>query len=96
MKHKFGKEIYKIKTGDFYKSECDPPNASNKKIKLSTAVGSKMRWVHAIHEALHACFWIVDEEIIDKVDSQIFEYLKKLVKHGYLDIKALGANPQKK
>lgn len=63
---------------------CDHPEEYNKEILITKGLDEKEELITIIHELLHAAFWWLDEEYVDKSSSDIGEVLIKL---GYKKIK---------
>lgn len=60
------------------KGECDSPNSLNKKIRIWKGLKDEQELEILIHEMLHAAFWHIDEEYVDRVSKDISNVLWKL------------------
>lgn len=63
--------------------EAGKPSHKNPRIRLDRAMFEKPHLIPdllevAIHEALHACFWDIDEEGIFEAGRDIARFLKKI------------------
>lgn len=68
-----------------YAGMCDPPTTPLKCIWLDTSCGQYERLVTAIHEALHACHWDLDEQAIDETAVDVARFLTRLRRAGHLE-----------
>jgi len=62
---------------------CDAPTAGrNKTIVIRPNLSDRDKLDTAVHEALHACYWDMDEEAVNEGASDIAKFLWRL---GYRD-----------
>lgn len=54
---------------------CDPPFKRNKKIKIDTSVEEDEMLDTIIHEALHACYWDLDEMAVSEAADSLAQLL---------------------
>lgn len=80
LQHRLGGRLYNIlldaRIDDL--GQCSDPNVSNRVIKIAKGLDEKELMEVAIHEALHACGWILDEEFVDLTAQDIATLLYKL------------------
>lgn len=62
--------------------ECDPPHAPAKEIWIDERLHGEKRLEILIHEMLHAAFWWLSEESVDRVGKDLARALTRL---GYKD-----------
>jgi hypothetical protein len=58
--------------------KCEDPSEPKKEIVVSLELDDQLELDTHIHEFLHACFWIVDEEIIGQAATDITKALWRL------------------
>lgn len=64
------------------RGECDHPCSPNKKIRIWKGLKEEEKLEVLIHEMLHAAFWHLDEEYVEKAAKDIAKVLWRL---GYND-----------
>ena len=85
--HTFRERRYRIKLQRPSIDElgrCEHPGAKHKAIHLDPDLDGRLAMDTAIHEALHACFWWLSEEVVEKVATDIARFLWRL---GYRQVK---------
>lgn len=79
--HKFDGKKYKIKWRKPYKCEglCDAPSATpeNRYIWINPKLAEKELILTLLHEAAHACVWVLDEETVTRTAEDIGDFLWK-------------------
>lgn len=79
--HKFLDQQWNIvfdnRTGDSH-AYCEAPHKKEKKIKLRKDLDERELMTYAIHESLHACFWFMSEEFVNRAASDIARFLWRL------------------
>lgn len=82
MRHRFRHKRYRIKLNRILSpgclGYCNPPKDKKPVLALSVDVPKKRRVEIAIHEALHACLWDLDEKAVRRTAKDIASFLKKL------------------
>ena len=81
MTHTFRGKRYRIILNEYLGRDyglCDNPNRKEKSIKLNRNLDEKQLLAFAIHEALHACLWDLDEQAIDSSSADIARFLYRL------------------
>ena len=79
MRVKLAGKRYKIVLSDFtYSGECDSPETKDKKIRLKRGLRGLFLLDTIVHESLHACLWMADEEGIAQTASDIAKVLWRL------------------
>jgi len=58
--------------------ETSDPNEPRKFIKIPVSGGDKLHLETIIHESVHACFWCLDEDSVEKAASAIADFLWRL------------------
>ena len=58
--------------------ECDPPNKKNKKVKIRNNLSDKNTLTTAIDEAIHACIFDLDNEVVAEMSQSMSNFLWKL------------------
>lgn len=73
---------YKIqktgKVGEDLWGYCTDPNFTNRLIKIHKLLENSEELETIIHEMLHACFWDLDEEVINEVGKDMSQALWKM------------------
>ena len=57
---------------------CEEPTGVDKTMFLSPKLKRLDALDTTIHESLHACFWDIDEEVVEKAASDIARFLWRL------------------
>lgn len=81
MKHKFRDKRYTIKFIPKLKDIdglCDSPKYKNPTIKIDADLTGVRELETLIHEFSHACYWDLDEAVIDQGSADIAKALFKL------------------
>jgi hypothetical protein len=60
-----------------FAGNCEPPNKKGRKINIPTGHNPQSLEIQ-IHEALHACFWDLDDPSVDGAATSIGQFLWKL------------------
>jgi hypothetical protein len=60
------------------RGECDHPEHAGKEIRIITGQTQVDELDTVLHECFHACFWIVDEEIVEQSATDIAKLLIRL------------------
>ena len=69
------KRVTSIKDG---LGSCDSPDKPDKEIKVLKRLIGREELDTLLHEALHACFWHLDEEYVDQAASDLARALWRL------------------
>ena len=64
--------------GKYEKGACDAPSVPGKEIDVPIGGARLQDLDTCIHEALHACFWDLDEEAVDATAADIAAFLWRL------------------
>jgi len=67
-----------IKKRTKFAGTCERPTTPNKTIVLDKDLKEDALLETAIHEALHACLWDLDEETVEDVGRDIARFLRRL------------------
>ena len=60
-------------------ADCDHPNSKHKVIRLvKNGLSEKRALEIAIHEAIHACFWLLDDEGVETASEDIASFLWRM------------------
>lgn len=79
MKHKIGGVEYEIRFRALRNvlGDCTDPRKSNPQIRIDKALSGQRLLEVEIHELLHAEFWDLAEEAIDRAARDLSSYLYK-------------------
>lgn len=58
--------------------DCDPPTKKNKRIRIYKNVPPKKALEVTVHEALHACYWDLDEKAVDQAARDLSHFLWRM------------------
>lgn len=64
------------------RGECDPPDQTNKAIRVLKRLSGEERMEVAIHEMVHAAGWHIDEKFVEQFAADVARNLFKL---GFTD-----------
>ncbi len=94
LHHRFRGKQYSVKTVPRLKvdGDCDSPKGTRKEIRLQAGLPPLRDMEVAIHEALHACFWDMDEDVITQSATDLGRFLWRL---GYRKIKSMDVRTKK-
>ena len=67
-----------IRRGAAYCGVCDPPDATDKKIRICGRLRGKDRLEVVIHEVLHAGLWDLDEPAVRELATDMARTLTRL------------------
>jgi hypothetical protein len=57
---------------------CDPPDLPKKKITLNSNLKGKELLRVAVDEAIHACFWDLDNDMVGEASYAISDFLDRI------------------
>ena len=70
-----GKRYKLVRCDISHHGECESPITKGKKIRIKKAIKGRILLDTLIHESLHACLWIADEEWVAQTASDISHIL---------------------
>ncbi len=78
MKHTFRGRVFKIKRGRTPKKCVGYTNYSDREIRFKRKQHGRKKFDTYIHEALHACFWELNEWSVAEAAKDISKFLWRL------------------
>ncbi len=78
--HTFREKSYEIHWRRLHRRHglCDPPSWPAKRLYIDPALDEDEFLQTAIHEALHACYWDLDEDAIDDGARDLSKFLRRI------------------
>ena len=74
----FGKRWKIVPTESQLGGECDPPDKKAREMVIPTEGDTLFDLDCCIHEALHACFWWLEESFVERSATEIARLLWRL------------------
>ena len=82
--HTFRGKRYRIVEARLHKptiGDCDHPTTPRKRVRIAKGLDGLAHLDTVIHESLHACFWDMNEQAIDKAATDIARFVWRLGYH---------------